>query len=329
MRELLVDVLAWVIEPWLQPFMQRAYLVGVLAATACAVVGCWVVLRGMAFIGDAIAHAAFPGVAVGYVLKANLALTGAISAVATAVGVVLVSRNRRLKEDAVIGVLFAFAFALGVVVVSTQNSYTGDLASFLFGQILAISTSDVVVVGVVAGAVVATALTFRAPLTAVTLDRESAAAAGLRLLVWDLVLYVMVALALVSALGAVGNVLVLAMLVTPPAAARMLTDSLTRMTVLAVAIGAGSTVAGLTLSYWVDLASGGLVVMVLTASFALCWLWRTLGRRTVALPDVDDHAQGPDADLVPSAGRDAANAARAAPGSGAPTAPALVTGGDR
>ncbi len=280
MRELFVAALAAVIEPWTQPFMQRAFAVGMLAAVACAVVGCWVVLRGMAFLGDAIAHAVFPGVAIGYVLQANLALTGAVSGVATAVGVVFFSRNRRLREDAVIGVLFAFAFALGVVVVSTRSSYTGDLASFLFGQILGISTTDVVVVGLVGTLVVAVTWTCRAQLTAVSLDRETAAASGLNLLRWDLVLYVSVTLALVSALQAVGNVLVLALLVTPAATARLLTDRFTTMTVLAAAVGAGSALVGLYLSYWVDLASGGLIVLTATAAFAVAWLVRTARRRT-------------------------------------------------
>jgi manganese/iron transport system permease protein len=278
-RELLVDVLVVIIEPWTQPFMQRAFLVGVLAAVSCAVVGCWVVLRGMAFIGDAIAHAVFPGVAIGYVLQANLAVAGAVSGLLTAVVVVLLSRSRRLAEDAVIGVLFAFAFALGIVVVSTRSSYTGDLASFLFGQILGISTTDVVVVGLVGALVVVTTLVTREQLTAVTFDRETAAAAGLNLLRWDLLLYVLVTLALVSALQAVGNVLVLALLVTPAAAARLLTDRLSTMTVLAAAIGAGGALLGLYVSYYADLASGGLIVLVLTAAFACCFAIRTVRER--------------------------------------------------
>lgn len=265
----IVDTLA---APWELVFMKRAFLVAVMAAIVCAVVGSFVVLRGMAFIGDAIIHAVFPGVAFGYVLHLNLAIGGLIAGVATAVGVAVVSQTRRLKEDAVIGVFFAFAFAVGIVLISTQAGYTGDLASFLFGSILGLSDGDVITTAIVGVLLITVTVLLRKELVTVSLDRETARAAGLPVFALDMALYVMVTVAIVISLQAVGNILVLAMLITPAAAARMLTDRLASMMVIAAAIGSACAVAGLYLSFYLNLASGGLIVLLLTAVFALCWL---------------------------------------------------------
>ena len=269
-------LLELVMQPWSEAFMMRAFLVGGAAAVACAVVGTFVVLRGMAFIGDAIAHAVFPGVAIGYVLQVSLALGGAVAGILTALAVFSVTRSRRITEDSAIGVFFAFAFALGIVVVSTQQSYTGDLASFLFGQILGVSNSDVALVSGAGAGLVGLTLVLRQRLVTVTLDRETAAALGLRVARWDLLVYLLVTAAIVISLQAVGNILVLALLVTPAAAARMVTDRLATMMALAAAIGASSATVGLYLSYYYDLASGGLIVLVLTAAFLACWALRGL-----------------------------------------------------
>jgi manganese/iron transport system permease protein len=290
LQELLVD-------PWRLVFMRRAFLVAVMASAVCAVVGSFVVLRGMAFIGDAILHAVFPGVAIAYVLAVNLAIGGAVAGVATALAVAVVSQTRRLKEDAVIGVFFAFAFGVGIVLISTQRAYTGDLASFLFGQILGVSDADVVTVGVVGAAVVAITLLFTRRLVTVGLDRETAAGSGLRVFWLDMLLYVMVTLAIVISLQAVGNILVLALLITPAASARMLTDRLGVMMLLATGIGMFSAVTGLYLSFHLNLAAGGLIVIVATTIFLLCWtlapkhglLARQLRGRRIDVPERSGH----------------------------------------
>jgi manganese/iron transport system permease protein len=253
--------------------MQRAFTVAILSGVVCGVVGTFVVLRGMAFIGDAVAHSVFPGVAIGYALGTNLALSGAAAGLGTALTIAFLSQNRRLREDAVIGVLFALAFGIGIVVVSTQSNYTGDLASFLFGQILGISDTDVLTVAIVGALIVASTLAFRKELVAVSLDRETALAMGLPAFWLDALLYVMVTLAVVISLQAVGNILVLALLVTPASAARMLTDRLTTMMVLAAFIGGTGSVAGLYASYHLELASGGLIVIILSAVFFVSWLF--------------------------------------------------------
>jgi len=266
------ELIDWLADPWRMEFMRRAFIVAGASGLVCGVVGCFVVLRGMSFIGDAVAHSVFPGVAIGYVLGVSMALSGAIAGLVTAVGIAVVAQNRRLREDVVIGVLYAFAFGLGIVLVSTQANYTGDLTSFLFGQILGISDADVRTVVTVGAGLVALTLLVRKELVMVTLDRETAAAAGLPVFRLDLLLYVMVTIAIVISLQAVGNILVLALLITPAATARLLTDRLGPMMVLAAALGAGGSVAGLYLSWTYDLASGGLIVLVLTGLFALAWL---------------------------------------------------------
>ncbi|GAA2687308.1 anchored repeat-type ABC transporter permease subunit [Actinosynnema pretiosum subsp. pretiosum] len=259
--------------PWEYDFWRRALLVALLSGVVCGVIGSHVVLRGMAFIGDAVAHSVFPGVAIAFVLGVDLVLGGAVAGVITALLVAVFAQNRRLKEDSVIGIFFAGAFGLGIVILSTAPGYGGSLESFLFGSILGISDSDVVAVAVIGAALLLCAAVLNGRLTAVALDREQARAVGFPVFWLDLALYVMVTLAIVISLQAVGNVLVLALLVTPAAAARLLTDRLGAMVVLAPVIGAGGSLVGLYLSYAFDLAAGGLIVLALTGIFLLCWFF--------------------------------------------------------
>ncbi|MFI2430546.1 anchored repeat-type ABC transporter permease subunit [Streptomyces sp. NPDC018693] len=260
-------------DPWQLPFMQRAFAVSAVVGLVCGVVGVFVVLRGMAFIGDAVAHSAFPGVALAYTFEGNLLLGGAAAGIVTSVLIAFVSQNRRLKEDTVIGVFFAFAFGLGIVLVSTRDTWTTDLSSFLFGQVLAVSAGDVWTVAGIGAVLVAVVLGLRKELVAVSLDRETARAMGLPVFRLDLVLYAVVTATIVMSLEAVGNVLVLALLITPAATARMLTERLWAMTVLASVIGGAGSVAGLYVSYAYDLAAGGSIVVVLTGMFAVTWLF--------------------------------------------------------
>ncbi|GGS32004.1 anchored repeat-type ABC transporter permease subunit [Streptomyces griseoviridis] len=265
-------LIAFLTDPWQLPFMQRAFAVAAVIGAVCGVVGVYVVLRGMAFIGDAVAHSAFPGVALAYAFQGNLLLGGAAAGITTAVLIAFVSQNRRLKEDTVIGVFFAFAFGLGIVLVSTRDSWTTDLSSFLFGQVLAVSAADVWTVAVIGAVLVLVVLAIGKELVAVSLDRETARAAGLPVFRLDLTLYVLVTTTIVMSLEAVGNILVLALLITPAATARMLAERLWAMTLLASAIGCLGSTAGLYVSYAYDLAAGGSVVVVLTGFFVLTWL---------------------------------------------------------
>lgn len=282
--------------------MRRAFAVSAMAGIVCGVVGSFVVLRGMAFISDAVAHSIFPGIALAYALHANMSIGGAVAGVATALAIATFAQNRRIKEDAVIGVLFALAFGLGIVIVSTQKNYTGDLASFLFGQLLGISNEDVFIVAGIGGSLLAITFLLRKELVTVALDRETALAAGLPVFRLDAVLYIMVTLAVVVSLQAVGNILVLALIVTPAASARLLTDRLSTMMAVAAAIGGLCCLTGLYISYTVNLASGGLIVILVSGVFLGCWFLapkhgylRRVARRPLVVEsrhEVAEHAPG-------------------------------------
>lgn len=254
-------------------FLPRALLMAVTSALVCGVVGAHVVLRGMAFIGDAVAHAVFPGLAVAFVLSGSLVIGGAVAGMSTAILVALLSQNRRLKEDSVIGVLFVGAFALGIVIISQAPGYAGSLQDFLFGSITGVPAEEVPTALLGAGLVIGVIAFFHKEIVAVSLDRESARAAGLPVMFLDIILYVAVSLAVVISVQTIGNVLVLALLITPAATARLLTDRLIPMMCLGPAIGALASLIGLYLSWSIDLPTGGTIVLVLTAFFAVAWLF--------------------------------------------------------
>jgi manganese/iron transport system permease protein len=266
----ILDFLADLLNPDLA-FLPKALAVAVVSSVVCGVVGTHVVLRGMAFIGDAVSHAVFPGLAIAFVIQGNLVLGGVFAGVATAVLVAVFSQNRRLNESSIIGVLFVAAFALGVVIISQTPGYAGSLEQFLFGSITGIPDSDLYVAAGTALVVLAALFLFHKELVTVSLDRESARALGLRVFWLDLVLYVLVTLAVVISVQTIGNVLVLALLVTPAATARMLTDRLGVMMLLSPAIGGAGAIVGLYLSWSWDLPTGGTIVLVLTAGFLLAW----------------------------------------------------------
>jgi manganese/iron transport system permease protein len=253
-------------------FLPKALAVAVMSSIVCGVVGTFVVLRGMAFIGDAVAHAVFPGLAVAFLISGNLILGGIVAGVITAVLVALFSQNRRLKEDSVIGVFFVAAFALGIVVISQAPGYAGSLQQFLFGSIAGIPDSDLIVVAATGAVVLGALFLLHKELVTISLDRESARAMGVRVFWLDLALYVLVTLAVVISVQTIGNILVLALLVTPAATARLLTDRLGVMMVTAPVIGAVSALAGLYISWSWDLPTGGTIVLFLTALFLLAWL---------------------------------------------------------
>ena len=252
-------------------FLPKALAVAVMSSVVCGVIGCYVVLRGMAFIGDAVAHAVFPGLAVAFVVSGNLVLGGTVAGVLTAVLVAVFSQNRRLKEDSIIGIFFVAAFALGVVVISRAPGYAGSLQQFLFGSITGIPDRDLLVVGGTGVLVLGVAFALHKELVAVSLDRETSRALGLPVFWLDLLLYVLVTLAVVISVQTIGNILVLALLITPAATARLLTDRLGVMMALAPLIGGAAALVGLYVSWSWDFPTGGTIVLVLTAAFLLTW----------------------------------------------------------
>jgi ABC-type Mn2+/Zn2+ transport system permease subunit len=266
-------VIAWLTAPLLYGFMQRGILVAVLVGVACAVVGCYVVLRSMAFIGDAMAHSILPGVAVAYLVKGNLLVGALAAAVAVALGIGFFSRQGRLKEDSAIGILFAAAFSLGVILISSIRTYAVDLSHILFGNVLGVSGLDLVLTAALVVLVLLVVFLLYKELLVVSFDPVLAATLRLPAERLRLVLLVLLALTVVVSLQSVGIGLVTAMLVTPGATAYLLTKRLPRMIGLSALFGALSSVIGLYASYYLDVVSGAAIVLTATAFFFLAFLF--------------------------------------------------------
>ena len=255
------------LDPLGYDFFVRALLAAVVVGTVCAVVGTFVVLRGIAFIGDAVAHASFPGVVAAYLLAIPFYLGAAVAAVATALAIGYVTRRARIRADTAIGVLFAGTFALGVFLYSTIDGYVADLFSFLFGYLLSIDLSDLIALTALGALVLLIVGVFWKELLYATFDPQGAAASGLRVDGLEYLFLALVALTIVISLQAVGIILVVAMLVTPAAAAQLLTVRFGSLMALAIVLAVASSVAGLYLSFWLDVASGATIVLVQTALF--------------------------------------------------------------
>jgi manganese/iron transport system permease protein len=257
------------LEPLRYDFFLRALVASSLVGLICAVVGTYVVLKGISFIGDGISHSAFPGIVAAFMLQGPYYLGAAVAAVGTALAIGFVSRRGFLRMDTAIGVLFAGTFALGVFLFSLIDGYVADLFSFLFGNVLAISSSDLVALVLLGSLVLGAILVLWKELLYATFDPLGAQASGIRVGLLEYAFLTIVALAIVVSLQAVGIILVVAMLVTPAAAAQLLTSRFAAMMRIAVVIGVGSAVTGLYLSYWLDVASGATIVLVETAVFFL------------------------------------------------------------
>lgn len=259
----------WLLDPLAYGIFIRSLIAVTLVGAVCAVVGTFVVLRGLAFIGDAISHAAFPGVVAAFLLRGPYYLGAAVAAVATALTITFVSRRTNLRTDTAIGVLFAGTFALGIFMYSTIEGYVGDLFGFLVGNVLAISQADLLGLAILSGLVLAAVIVFWKELLYATFDPLGAAASGLPVTAMEYLFLVLVALTIVISLQAVGIILVVAMLVTPAASAQLLTARVERMLLTALVIGIGASLIGLYISFWFDVASGATIVLVQTAVFAV------------------------------------------------------------
>jgi manganese/iron transport system permease protein len=276
----LSPILAWLVEPFGYPFMLRGLGASLTVGIVCPVLGTYVVLRGMAFFGDALAHIILPGVVVAYLLGLPLVSGALVVGVLAALGVGAISRRTDIKEDAAIGVVFAGAFALGIALLSAQRSYAVDLAHILFGNLLGVSDADLVLTAVLGATVLLTVLAFYKEFLVLSFDPLLAVTLRLPAGFLQSLLLVLIAVVIVVSIQSVGVALVLAMLVTPAAAAYLVTRRLPSMMGVAAGIGALSAVVGLYASYYLNIASGPSIVLAETAIFAAVFLVR--GRRTLA-----------------------------------------------
>lgn len=262
-------MIEWVTAPLSYAFMQRGLVAALVVGVLCAVVGCYVVLRSMAFMGDAMAHAILPGVAIAYLLQGNLIVGAIIASIVVALGIGFFSRNGAVKEDTAIGIVFAGALALGVALISTIKSYAVDLTHILFGNLLGVSDADLLLTaGLGAAILICIGLLYKEFLV-ISFDPVLAATLRLPAELLRNFLLVLLGLTIVVSMQTVGVGLVAAMLVTPGATAYLVTRRLSSMMLLAAITGAVSAVAGLYLSYYANVASGAAIVLVATAIFML------------------------------------------------------------
>lgn len=268
-----MDVLnSLIVEPLTFPFMQRALLATVIVSVTCALVGAFVVARGMAYVGDALAHASFAGIALALLLRKNIYLGAAAAAIAMSIVIGLVSRRGRVSADTISGVLFAGAFALGIVLISPARNYTVDLFAYVFGNVLGIGPEDMTVIAAVGLLVVTSIALFYRQLLLTAFDPVMAEAEGLPVNALHYLLLGLIGLTVMAAVKALGIVLVVAMLVTPAATATMLTYGFRRVMLLGALLAAAASVVGLYISFYANVASGAATVLVSTAIFLLVLL---------------------------------------------------------
>src|SRR3954453_18004328 len=264
-------------------FLQKALLTSTMVGIICGVVGCFIILRGMALMGDAISHAVLPGVAIAYMLGINFFAGAVISGVVTAMGIGFVSQNSRIKNDISIGIMFTAAFALGIILITFMKSST-DLYHILFGNVLAVRPSDMWTTLGIGIFVLLSVYLFYKELLVTSFDPTMAQAYGLPIKIIHYFLMTLLTMVTVASLQTVGIILVVAMLITPAAAAYLLTDRLWVMIFLAAGIGIISSIVGLYFSFTYNLASGATIVLSATAIFVLAFLlspkhgliWKTL-----------------------------------------------------
>ena len=270
----------FLLEPLQYAFMVRGLIAAVAVGIVSAVVGTYVVLRGMAFFGDALAHSILPGVAVGYLVgggaREPLFWWALVAAILSALGIGTISRNTKIKEDTAIGIIFAGTFALGIALISTVDGYTVDLAHFLFGDVLAVLDRDLWLIGAFGGLVILLILVFYKEFLVLSFDPIFAATLRLPVRLLDFLMLILIAVTIVVSLQAVGVALMVAMLVTPAATAYLLTKRLPVMMMLAAVFASISGVVGLYISYYWSIASGSAIVLVCTAIFGLVWVGLTV-----------------------------------------------------
>jgi ABC-type Mn2+/Zn2+ transport system permease subunit len=266
-------MLDYILTPLTYTFIQRAIIAAVLVGIVCSVLGTYVVLRGMAFLGDALAHTILPGVVVAFLIGWPLAVGALIMGVLTAIGIGALSNRGQIKEDTAIGVIFAGFFALGIALLSLSGSYTVDLAHFLFGNLLGVSTGDLLVIIGLGSVVLFIIFMFYKEFLVVSFDPVLATTLRLPTNFLRYLMLILIAVTIVVALQVVGIALMLAMLITPAASASLLTRRLPPMMGIAAVIGAVSGIVGVYASFHLNVASGPAVVLVATLIFILVFIF--------------------------------------------------------
>lgn len=274
----------YLLEPLQFGFMQRGLLASVLVAIICGLLGSFVVLKGLAFIGDALAHASFGGVALAFVLGINIYLGAFVFAIATALGIGIITRRGRVRSDTAIGILFSGTFAFGILLISGFEGYTIDLFGYLFGDVLSISRADLWTIASLGLLVIVLVIAFYRQLLFVAFDPTVAEASGVPAGALNYLLLGLLGATIVISIQAVGIVLVISLLVTPAATAYLLTKKFHHMILTGMGFGSISALLGIYLSYYLDVASGAAIILVATAIFFLILALTGRGRKLADVP---------------------------------------------
>src|SRR5512133_2321715 len=276
-------LISFLVEPFTYVFMQRGLIAAMLVGVVCAVVGTYIVLRGMAFFGDALAHTILPGVAVGYLVSGGARETlfwwALGTSVVSSLGISVISRNSKIKEDTAIGIVFAGMFALGIALISTVRSYAVDLSHFLFGDVLGVTSGNLWTIGIFTALILLVVLAFYKEFLTVSFDPILATTLRMPVKLINTALLILIAITVAVAMQTVGVGLMVAMLVTPSATVSLLTHRLPKMMVIASVIAGASGLAGLFLSYYLSIASGAAIVLTCTVVFAVTWAVKSVHRR--------------------------------------------------
>lgn len=281
----------WLLEPFALGFQQRALVGGAFAGLMSAVVGTWLVLRGMSFFGDAFVHGVVPGIAAAVVLDINPVIGAAAAALIMVLAIESVHRQTDLGEDTAIGLLFVGMLALGVVILSRLDTYSGSLTTILFGDALGVTASDVVAQGVLAAIIIAAAIVLYRPLLSLSFNRDKAELLGMRPRTTHAALLVLIAAAVIGSYQSVGTLLVFGLLVGPPATAALLARTVPRMMVFAAIIALISVWLGLTISYWLGTAGSATMALVPIVLFFVVLIAKRLLPHRRTTPEVaHEHA---------------------------------------
>jgi manganese/iron transport system permease protein len=275
--------MSFLLEPLQYEFMQRGMLAAILVGIVCAVIGSYVVLRGMAFFGDALAHTILPGIALGYLISGgapeSLFWWALGTAVVAALGIGALSKNSEIKEDTAIGIIFAGMFALGIALISTVRSYAVDLSHFLFGDVLSVSSRGLWLILIFGGITLLVVFAFYKEFLTLAFDPVLAATLRLPVGLLNNLLLALMAVTVAVSLQTVGVALMVAMLVTPAATAYLLTRRLSEMMMLGTVFASLAGIIGLYLSYYLSIASGAAIVLTATLFFLLAFVWRKIKGR--------------------------------------------------
>jgi manganese/iron transport system permease protein len=265
-------VVDWIAVPLSYPFMQRALWVSVLVAAVCAVLSCYLVLKGWSLMGDAVSHAVLPGIVLAYVVGLPLAIGAFAAGLACALFTGYLKEHSRVKEDTVMGIVFSGMFGLGLVLF-TKVDTDQHLLHILFGNVLGVTSSDVIETAIVAGGTLAIVLLKRRDLLLYCFDANHARSIGIPVRILHYGLLILLSLTIVASLKAVGIILVIAMLIAPGATAYLLTNSFERMLVIAVTVAIGSAALGTIVSFHINGATGACIVLVQAMAFVLAFLF--------------------------------------------------------